>query len=236
MTPPSHPAPPGGRTPGEGAGVTGVILAGGASRRMGSNKALLPYRGGLFIEAIFSQMQRLFAEVLLVTNHPGQYQFLPCRKVGDLYPGHGPLAGIHAGLCHSGSEAIFVVACDMPYLNPALVERVAGAEGAADVVIPRSAAGLEPLHALYSKRCLSAIEASLEQGEHRIVSFLPSVRVQEIPQSEVAALDPLYTSFSNINTPEQYRRFREAERRRLAGAPSVSQLRSSCKLRCKWRP
>jgi FdhD protein len=205
-------------------GVTGVILAGGGSTRMGSNKALLPYRGGVFIEAIFRQLQRLFAEVLLVTNHPEQYQFLPCRKVADIYAGCGALAGIHSALYHSCSDAVFVVACDMPYLNPALVELIAGKDTTADVVMPRSDSGLEPLHALYTKRCLPAIEASLQQGRRRLISFLPSVKVQEIPPSVVATLDPLNSSFSNINTPEQYHRLRDSENNRRKDAPTACPL------------
>lgn len=192
-------------------GVTGVILAGGQSSRMGSNKALLPYRGGRFIEAIHRQMCQLFGEVLLVTNRPEQYSFLPCRTVPDLYPGLGALAGLHSGLFHSTSEHIFAVACDMPYLNSALIRRLAVRREGCDVVIPESEAGLEPPHAIYGKRCRAAMEKSLENNRRRIISFFPEVRVSTLPRREVALLDPDFASFSNINTPGDYFKLRGAE-------------------------
>ena len=78
--------------------VTAVILAGGPSSRMKSNKALLPYRGGRFIDAIYRLLSSIFSDVILVTNNPEQYEFLPCNKVPDIYKGMGVLAGIHSGL------------------------------------------------------------------------------------------------------------------------------------------
>jgi FdhD protein len=189
-------------------GVTGVILAGGTSRRMGSDKALLPYRGGLFIETVYRQMAALFPEVLVVTGTPEQYPFLPCRQVADLVPGGGVLAGVHSGLVHATHPAIFVVACDMPFLDDALIRHLVSRAEGADVVLPLSDSGAEPLHALYARSCLPAVEASLGRGERRIVSFFPEVHVREIPQEEIAAIDPGFASFHNINTPEEYSRLR----------------------------
>ena len=194
------------------AGVTGVILAGGRSSRMGSNKALLPYRGGRFIEAIHRLLGELFDEVLLVTNTPEQYAFLPCRKVADLYPGVGALAGLHAGLHHSRTSHIFAVACDMPYLNGDLIRRLASRRGLADVVIPEGDKGPEPLHAIYGKGCLGPMQRALADERRRIVSFFPEVRVCNIPRSAVAELDPGFDSFKNINTPSDYFELRDDER------------------------
>ena len=193
------------------AGVTGVILAGGQSSRMGSNKALLPYRGGRFIEAIHRQLAELFGEVLVVTNAPEQYAFLPCRKVADIFPGQGALAGLQSGLYHSRSEHIFAVACDMPYLNSALIRRLAALRKGNDVVIPECNQGTEPLHAIYGRRCLGPMAAALANGRKRIISFFPEVRVRTFSRAEVALLDPSYDSFRNINTPAEYFLLRSAE-------------------------
>lgn len=192
--------------------VTGVILAGGRSSRMGSNKALLPYRGGRFIEVISRQMEELFREVILVTNHPDQYAFVPFRKVSDTFPGMGPLAGIHAGLAASSGEAAFVVACDMPYLNPLLIRSLVRNADSGCVVIPESHLGPEPLHAVYGKGCLDEIQVSLAAGETRIRSFFSRSSVLTIPASEVALLDPEFRSFCNINTPQEYFTMRNVER------------------------
>lgn len=193
-------------------GVAGVILAGGKSSRMGSNKALLPYRGGRFIEAIHRQLTNIFSEVLLVTNNPVQYEFLPCRKVPDLYQGMGVLAGIHSGLYHSHSQAIFAVACDMPYLVEELIRQMVSRANAGGVLIPESPGGLEPLHAVYGKGCLAAIEATLLSGQRRIVSFFDRTNVSRMNLEQVACFDPAFVSFLNINTPEDYFGLRDGER------------------------
>jgi molybdopterin-guanine dinucleotide biosynthesis protein A len=193
-------------------GVTGVILAGGASSRMGSNKALLPYRGGRFIEAIYRLLDGLFDEVIVVTNTPEQYRFLPCRMVGDVFPGMGALAGIHAGLRESANPWIFAVACDMPYLNGDLIRRLFAARAGEDAVVPDSGGGPEPLHAFYGKLCLPFIEEALRGDKRRIVSFYPRVRVRTVPAGEIARIDPGFDSFLNVNTPAEYYRLRGAER------------------------
>lgn len=188
---------------------------------MGSNKALLPYRGGRFIESIHRTLSELFPEVLIVTNTPEQYQFIPCRKVPDLVPGLGALAGIHSALQHAGNPCIFAVACDMPYLNRNLIRYLAGLIRVNDVIIPESAHGVEPLHAFYSKSALPAIENSLERGRKRIVSFFPHVQVKTATREEVALLDPEFASFWNVNTPGDYFRLREKE---LLPPPSLSPI------------
>lgn len=189
--------------------VTAVILAGGKSTRMKSNKALLPYSGELFIERIHRQLSAMFPEVILVTNTPELYRFLPCRMVPDEFPGLGSLAGIHAALKHSKTEYIFVVACDMPYLNGQLIRRMVAKADGADVVIPRTDDGYEPLHAIYGKSCLPAMENALRDEKVKIVDCFDWDRVAVVTKDEIVVDDPEFLSFRNINTPEEYFRFRE---------------------------
>jgi molybdopterin-guanine dinucleotide biosynthesis protein A len=193
-------------------GVTGVILAGGKSTRMGSDKALLPYRGGRFIEAIYRLFAGIFSEVILVTNTPDQYDFLPCRKVQDILKDMGVLAGIHSGLYHSSNPAVFAVACDMPYLVEGLIRHMASRADAGGVLIPEGPDGLEPLHAVYGKGCLAAIETTLLSGQRRIVSFFDRTNVNRINLEQVAIFDPAFVSFININTPTDYYELRDGER------------------------
>ncbi|RQW85475.1 MAG: formate dehydrogenase accessory sulfurtransferase FdhD [Geobacter sp.] len=190
-------------------GVTAVILAGGKSTRMKSNKALLPCSGELFIERIFRQLSELFPEVILVTNTPEFYRFLPCRMIPDEFPGLGSLAGIHAGLNHSSTEHIFVVACDMPYLNSELIRQMVSKSQGFDVVIPESDSGFEPLHAIYAKSCLPAMEEALKNGTRKIVNCFDWSKVSVLSKEEISAVDPEFLSFRNINTPEEYFSFRE---------------------------
>lgn len=199
--------------------VTAVILAGGPSSRMQSNKALLPYRGGRFIDAIYRLLRSIFADVIVVTNNPEQYEFLPCNKVPDVYKGMGVLAGIHSGLYHSSNPAIFAVACDMPYLKESLIRYMAARADACGVLIPESPSGLEPLHAFYGKECLAAIEAALLNGQKRIISFFDHTTVSKIHAEQIAYFDPAFTSFININTPDDYYGMRNREQQNCNSAP-----------------
>lgn len=209
-------------------GMTGVILAGGASRRMGSNKALLPQNGVRLIESIYRTLAGLFEEVIVVTNSPEQYAFLPCRKVPDIYPDKGVLAGIHSGLIHSKETAIFTVGCDMPYLNAELIKYQTSLSADVDLVIPSTAHGFEPLHAIYRKMCLPALEELLK-GElnRRVIALLSRVHVREVLSEEIAQFDPEFNSFININTPEDYFRFRSG----MKNAKEEKGATDSCTLR-----
>ncbi|MDD2736913.1 MAG: molybdenum cofactor guanylyltransferase [Desulfuromonadaceae bacterium] len=192
-------------------GVTGVILAGGGSSRMGSNKSLLLHKGSRLIEVIYRALAELFEEVLIVTNTPELYRFLPCRKVPDIYSGQGVMAGIHAGLSRSSEAAVFVVACDMPHLSGALIRHLTTLTDGVDVVMPVTVGGFEPLHAIYRKECLPVLEELLQNTENRrVVALLSRVRVRKVIPEEIAPFDPEFTSFDNINTPEEYSKLRKS--------------------------
>lgn len=206
------------------AGITGVILAGGESRRMGCDKSLLPVEGARFIDHIYRRLVALFDEVIIVTNSPGLYADIPCRKVPDIYYGKGALAGIHSGLCHARHERIFAVACDMPFLNAEVIHGLCLQADQGAVVVPQSPRGPEPLHALYHKSCLPAIEAVLDDGRRRIIAFFSEVRVHEVSLAELALHDPEGRSFRNINTPEEYFQCRTGQHGEVGAAlPQVRQ-------------
>ena len=189
-------------------GVTGVILAGGESRRMGSDKSLLPIHGARFIDHVYTRMAALFDEVLIVTNSPDLYSEIPCRKVPDIYYAQGALAGVHSGLAHAKTEQAFVVGCDMPFISPAVIRQICSHADEGDLVMPHSSNGHEPLHALYSKSCLPAMEQVLDAGQKRIMLFFDQVRLVELPATEIQKYDPEEKSFQNINTAEDYFRLR----------------------------
>jgi molybdopterin-guanine dinucleotide biosynthesis protein A len=189
----------------------GIILAGGASRRMGTNKALLRLTPGgpTLIEQVVDRL-RPFGPLLLVTNTPDAYAFLGLPMVPDALPGTGALGGLYSGLAAAEAGANFVVACDMPALQPALLRYMADQPRAYDVLIPRwtepgrAKPVLETLHAIYSRACLPAIRAHLDAGDLRLISFLPDVRVRYLDEPELRAVDPDLGSFRNVNTPEEW--------------------------------
>lgn len=187
------------------AGVTGVILAGGASSRMGTNKALMKVGEQTLIERVYATMAVLFPAVIVVTNTPDCYAFLSCPMAGDIYPGFGSIAGLHAGLCASGTERIFVAACDMPFLNPALIRLLCRSGDEYDAVVPLNSFGLrEPLHALYAKSALAPLQQAIEAGNKSILHVLDRMRTRLVSNDEFRSIAGAEESFRNVNTMEEF--------------------------------
>lgn len=184
--------------------VTGVVLAGGQSRRMGQNKALLPLGGVRLIERVVGVLQQVFSSLLLVTNSPEVFADLGLPMVQDVYPGKGSLGGIYSAIYHAPTPYCFVVACDMPFLHTGVIRFLLEHLGAYDVVMPVVRGEMQPLHAIYSKACLAPIARRLEANRLKIVEFLPEVRVCTVPEHALRALDPELRTFQNLNTPEEY--------------------------------
>jgi molybdopterin-guanine dinucleotide biosynthesis protein A len=201
--------------------VTGVILAGGKSRRMGRDKALLDFDGAPLIARVIARVQRVCAETIIVANDAEAYARLGVRVVSDVYPGKGSLGGIFSGLQAAREEYALAVACDMPFLNDALLRHLISLAPQADIVIPRAHApsgkakdatryyqlavkesGLQAMHAIYSKRCLEPMRARLLADDLRIINFFDEVRVRVVEPDQVARFDPQLLSFFNVNTPD----------------------------------
>ena len=198
--------------------VSGVILAGGKSRRMGgAPKALIPFGERPLIEHIADTLGAVLPDCLVVTNSPELYAFLGRPMVGDAYPEGGSLGGIYTGLSAVPGDAALCVACDMPFLSRELVAYLAGRAGEADVVIPEAAGELQTLHAVYGRACLSAMERNLRAGRLKITSFFDAVRVLRVPASDVARFTDPDLAFMNLNTPDDFARARAVQAAR--GAP-----------------
>ncbi len=186
-------------------GVTGIVLAGGKSRRYGSNKALEPISGVPMIERTVRILGGLFHHVLISTNNPAEFDFLHLPHVEDRVHGWGPLGGLHASLLAMPDEAGFFVACDMPFLNPDLIRHMAGLGPEADAVVPRIGSYLEPLHALYRRTCLGPVKRAIERGDHGIRSFFPEIRIHFMEEEAIRTFDPGLDAFVNVNRPGELR-------------------------------
>ncbi|MCK4326832.1 molybdenum cofactor guanylyltransferase [bacterium] len=181
--------------------MTAVILAGGENKRTGLNKALLKLNGQSLMETIIGKLRNLFKEVIIVSSYPREYEHLNLKVVKDLIPQKGPLGGIYSGLSFSKSSHSFVVACDMPFINPDLIRYMKVRIDDSDVLIPKTREGYEPLHAFYSKNCLDVIRKQLDsEASLKIVDFFDQVNVKYIEEEEVRKFDPDGLSFFNINT------------------------------------
>lgn len=202
LHPPSSPPPPPGRN--TAADVTGVILAGGESRRYGRNKALERLGGIPLIERVRRVLAEIFPEILLITNCPRKFAHLQLPMHRDRIRGLGPMGGIHAALTVMRTPWAFFVACDMPSLNPALIRyMVARLERGIDVVMPRVQGKMEALHAIYGLGCLPAFERLIQRRTYQVIRVLPQVTVRYVEEDEIRALDPDLRGFVNINHPRE---------------------------------
>lgn len=184
--------------------TTGVVLAGGRSRRMGRDKALLELDGRPLIEWVIEGIERVCCEVLVVAGEADRYPGLGVPVVADRFPGVGVLGGLHAGLKAASYGLILAVGCDMPFLNSELLQAFAGWAESVDVAILRRGEYVEPLHGAYRRTCIPAIEDVIRRGERRIISFFPQVEVRYITAEEARRFDPQLRSFRNVNTPEEW--------------------------------
>ena len=183
--------------------VSIAILAGGKSRRMGQDKGLLPLLGISLVERVLLQVEGLSDKVMLVTNQPDEYRRFGVTMCADLRPNTGPLGGVYSALHYSSRDYTLVLSCDMPFVSRPLLEYMVALQPGWDVVVPRlgDSRRVEPLRALYSKRCMEPISTALDAGERRMISFFDSVDVRYVEIEEIERFDPGNGTFFNINTP-----------------------------------
>ena len=194
--------------------VSGIVLAGGQSRRLGRDKSLLEIEGQPLLVRTVHTLTALSDDLIVVTNAPERYAplGLPVRFVADEKPGVGSLMGLYSGLKAAHHPYALVVACDMPFLNPALLRYLLSLTAGYDIVIPRRDGLAEPLHAVYSRACLPAMDRVLRQGRRQIIAFFDQVRVRWVEESEIAPFDSQGFSFLNINTPQDWARVRAIQK------------------------
>jgi len=192
----------------ETGGLSGVILAGGTSRRIGRDKSQLILDGETLIARTVRTLSALSDDVV-VTNTPESFSGLAARLTGDVIAGGGAVSGIHAGLAAARHEFVLVVACDMPFLNVALLRHMASLASGHDAVLPHWQGEVEPLHAIYSRQCTAIIETILRRGGRRIIEFYPTIRVRYLEPEEITHFDPEGLSFFNINSLEDWERAQE---------------------------
>lgn len=190
--------------------VTVAIQAGGKSSRMGRDKSLINLDGRPLIEHVLSRVKGLGDEIIITTNKPDRLASLGLRMVSDQSPIGGALQGLRTALEAASHPRVLVVACDMPFLRRPLLEYLLQRSGEdVDVVVPKNGRFYEPLHAVYRRRVLPEIEASLAAEKFRLDSFFPRVDVLSVADSELDRLDPERLSFFNVNTPEDLERARD---------------------------
>ena len=204
--------------------VTGVILAGGKSRRMGQNKALIQLGENSLIEHVIRRMRLVVDELLLITNSPAEYAHLNVPMHNDIIPDTGALGGIYTGLTHASHDTVLCVGCDNPFLVPNVLTYLVSVLGEYDAVMPYTYNNnnkdigvrnpshrddritLQTLCAAYAKRCLPIIELMLQESELRVHALAERAHIQRVSPEVWQQFDPEGMSFFNINTPEDFER------------------------------
>lgn len=193
--------------------ILGAVLAGGASRRMGTDKALVEVAGRSLLMTATTVLQAVFREVVVVGSRPGRKSDLEIQVIPDLRPGLGPLAGIHAALTHADGRDVFILACDLPLVTSDLVRRIAGAaihdgkpfgveSGCADaaVRVARDRRGPQPLCGLFRNCCLPVVEAALNEGRLSALELIGELDTECLDVEE-GDLGHQPGPLTNVNSP-----------------------------------
>ena len=186
--------------------LTIAIQAGGESRRMGQDKALMPFLGKPLSERLVTRLAPLADEVIVTTNQPEKFLFLGLPLFSDARSGRGALGGLFTALSHATQPLVAVIACDMPFASPCLLEYQVRMleQQAVDICIPMLPEGYEPLHAVYRRdTCLPAVEWALDNDQWKVISWFPKVRVHTLSEAACRDYDPQGLAFSNVNTPQE---------------------------------
>jgi molybdopterin-guanine dinucleotide biosynthesis protein A len=195
--------------------ISGIILAGGQSRRLGRDKALELIKGQSIIERVLDAIAQVCSETLVVVGDVSRGDSLPLKRdervVVDHFPRKGPLGGIFSGITAANYQWSLVVACDMPFLNLVLLRHMISLRPGADAVVPMLDGRPQPTHALYYKSCAPVIEKRLLADDLKVSSFFDQVKVRHLSDREIAAYDPEGLSFFNVNTQEDLDRARSLE-------------------------
>ena len=188
--------------------MTGIILAGGKNSRISMTKALIQLGEQTIIERTVQLFQKLFDEIIIVTNYFDDYVHSGAKLTRDLIPETGPLGGLYSGLMLSSNDYSFVVACDMPFIDPAIILHLKNYaySGRHDVIVPEFNGFIEPLFAFYSRKCIPTILNHLNQKDFKIRSFYSRVKVKEVPCNHFNAVEK---AFFNINTREDLQQARK---------------------------
>lgn len=194
--------------------ITSIVLAGGKGTRLGKDKLLEVVGDRPLLQRVIDSLSPISERILVVTAQGQKPPAIQATQttvasVPDIYPGKGALGGIYTGLTATNSQYSLVVAADMPFLNPDLLQYLVGVATGFDVVMPRINGEIEPLHAVYSRDCLPSIQEQIERNQLQIRVFLEQVRVRYIEAAEIDRFDPRHLSFFNVNTPEDLTKAQE---------------------------
>lgn len=185
--------------------ISGAVLVGGRSRRMGQDKAMLSFMGTPLIARVVETMRLVTEDIILVGQDLARFAWLKgVRMYQDILPGIGPLAGIYTALQHALNPRCLIAACDMPFLNPTLLAFLGRTAAGWEAVVPSIRGRLQPLHAVYARSCLPLLSEMLRRGRHCPLDIYSRARTCYVTEEELRIYDPGLLSFLNVNTPADW--------------------------------
>lgn len=187
-----------------------VILAGGMSRRMGRDKANLPFGEETMLSHLVQTYRPHFDLIAVSLNAAGRFDTHGAVEVVDRRPGEGPMAGLEAAFLDTGADVIFLTGTDLPLGDPALALHLLERLGDHDACLIRSERGIEPLFAVYSSSCLHSVQAALDEGRRSMFHMLQKVNALEIPAEDLPQFD-VKKILTNVNDPQEYERILSAK-------------------------
>ena len=183
--------------------ITGIILVGGKSRRMGRDKAFLQVAGKTLFERVLEIFRESFDRIALVGDRAERFAAYGLPVLPDIYPGSA-LGGLYTALYHAETEYVFVSPCDLAFPSREILHYLCSLRDGFDAVVPNTVHGFEPLFALYAKSCLGSMRALLESGNFCAYAYYPQIRVRYVQDEEIAHFNRDGRSFVNVNTPEEF--------------------------------
>lgn len=205
--------------------LAGIVLAGGKSRRLGTDKGRLALPDGRpLVRSVVETLAAFCDEVVVVTDVRERYADLAlgARHVTDIHPGRGPLAGLHAGLTAIEAPFALTAACDMPFLSAELLAYMAGLPRRYQALVPRTEGRWHPAHAIYARSCLPLIEQLLAEADSSMHDLISRLDVRELSEEELRRHDPEGLSLFNLNEPDDLDRFRSLSGRSATGPRGLS--------------
>ena len=173
---------------------------------MGQDKGLVSFLGKPLIKRVVQRITNIADEIIVTTNRPTEYAFLNLRLAPDIIPGRGALGGVYTALSSADNPIVIIIACDMPFINPALLsaQRDLLIAEQSDLVIPHTGDGMEPMHAVYNREaCLPLVKTAIDEDKWRVDAWFDQAKVTLMLKERIQEFDPLFLSFSNVNSPEE---------------------------------
>lgn len=179
-----------------------AIIAGGRSGRFGSDKSLYKFEGKTMIQHVFDAVSPVFEEIVIIANDSEKFSFLGVQVIPDIIPGLGPIGGIYTAVEKLEAGRIFIFPCDMPFLNTGFIRYMADIPDLYDIVVPEFNGHYQPLHAIYSKNCITAIKRNIDAGDYRMSGFFEGHSIRAVGEDEIAFYDDPLRMFRNVNFRE----------------------------------